>query len=409
MDRRDFLTFSSAAAAAGFILDPREAFASFQPPAASAPSQPAPASTLAWAAPFDSPPCVQNATPTSVSITVAVNAITTAWVEWGLNDKLDQRADGALHGMMPLNGRVHTFRLTGLKPGTRYSYRVAARPIDFKGAYKITAGPESRSPVYSFTTPDGGAESKARFSLINDTHEKPDTLAAMTGLLAKTPADLHFWNGDIFDDVRHDNQLVDQILRPVNAPYSTTTPMQFVAGNHDVRGIHARNLDRFAPPPEGLRYYQLRQGPVAFIVLDTGEDKPDDHKVYAGLNGFAAYRQTQAQWLAEAIKSPQWRTAPFRVCVLHIPLWGNGASLDSRAKWHALLEEGKTDLTISGHIHKYSYTPADTTHRYHQLVAGGPALETATFVHATADNRSLDVNVLDHTGKEIGSHTLKPA
>lgn len=408
MHRRDFLTFSSAAAAAGFMLDPREAFASLQPPAPAAQPQPAPATSLAWAAPFDSPPCVQNATPTSVNFTVAVRAITTAWVEWGLGDKLDQRADGALHGMMPLNGRSHTFRLTGLKPGTRYSYRVAARVIDFKGPYKITAHPEARSPVYTFTTPDGGAGGKARFSIINDTHEKADTLSAMTGLLAKTPADLNFWNGDIFNDVKHDNQLVDQVLRPVNSLYSTSTPMQFVAGNHDVRGIHARNLDRFAPPPEGLRYYALRQGPVAFIVLDTGEDKPDDHQVYAGLNGFAAYRQTQAQWLAGAIKSPEWRSAPFRVAVLHIPLWNDGASLDSRAKWHSLLQEGRTDLTISGHIHRYSYTPPDTTHRYAQLVGGGPALESATFIHGAADSRSLSIRVLDHTGKEIGSHDLKP-
>src|SRR5262245_23826048 len=107
MNRRDFLALSSAATAAGYLLDPREAAAAFQPPASPSPAAP----PLAWAAPFDSAPCVQNPTPTSVSITTAVNTISTAWVEYGeLPDKLDRRIDGARHGLLLLNGRVHTFR-----------------------------------------------------------------------------------------------------------------------------------------------------------------------------------------------------------------------------------------------------------------------------------------------------------
>jgi hypothetical protein len=402
MDRRDFLAFTSAAAAAGLFIDPRESVAGLQPPAALPKLASSP-----WPAPFDSPPVLQNPGHDGVTVTVAVNAPCTAWVEYGLTEKLDQRADGARHGMVPFSGRVHSIRLSGLKPGARYHYRVAACPIDFAGPYKITRGEPVFSEEHTFATPDGGRGTAASFSLINDTHETINTLTAMTGLLGRHPANLRFWNGDIFNDVRTDQQIVEQVLRPVGAAYAADTPWCMVSGNHDVRGVNARSLERFIPAER--RYYALRHGPVAFVVLDTGEDKPDDHKVYAGLNAFSGYRQQQAEWLKGAMSDPLWRDAPFRVAVLHIPLWGGGASDDSRNRWHALLNDGRTDLAISGHIHKYSFDGPDAAvgRRYSQLVGGGPALETATFIHATADTRTLTACVMDHTGKQLAEHGFK--
>ena len=41
----------------------------------------------------------------------------------------------------------------------------------------------------------------ATFAVLNDTHEKEPTLAALTAALAKQPADLTVYNGDVFDDV----------------------------------------------------------------------------------------------------------------------------------------------------------------------------------------------------------------
>lgn len=407
MKRRDFLRLSSAAAAAGFFIDPDHAQA--QPSASAPDNQPDP--TRAWSSPFDSAPCLQNPTATAINVTFAVDTLCTAWIEYGTGETLDQRADGSRHGLLPLNARVHTFQLRGLAPGTRYRYRVVARPIAFKNAYSITPGEQAASPVYTFTTPDNGAGTSARVSFINDTHEKPDTLAAMTGLLASTPADLHFWNGDIFDDIRSDDQLAAQILRPASAPFAATTPMCFVAGNHDVRGVHARHLDRFAPTLDGLRYCTIRQGPLAIVVLDTGEDKADSHSVYGGLNDFGRYRRTQARFLGEVTNSPAWQTAAFRLAVMHIPLWGDASSEDARGQWHSLLDQGRTDLVINGHVHKHLYTPGgtDAGHRYAQLVGGGPKLDAATFIHVTADPGSLNVRVLNANGAEIAAHTLKPA
>lgn len=56
-----------------------------------------------------------------------------------------------------------------------------------------------------------------------------------------------------------------------------------------------------------------------FVVLDCGEDKPDDFPVYAGLNDFDSYRSEQARWFAELIRSKEYRTARWHVVMNHFP------------------------------------------------------------------------------------------
>lgn len=46
----------------------------------------------------------------------------------------------------------------------------------------------------------------------------------------------------------------------------------------------------------------MRQGPVCFIFLDTGEDKPDSDIEYSGITDYDRYRTEQAQWLAQAVQ-----------------------------------------------------------------------------------------------------------
>lgn len=399
MNRRNFLLSASSLAAAGLAISPDRLRAAgmIQPPPANSP----------WPAPFDSAPTLQNPAADAITVVVAVKAACTAWVEYGPTPALGSRADGSQHGLRLFNARVHHIRLEDLSPGKKYFYRVVACPIDFKGPYKIGRGVPVVGETYSFTTLDEGAGPSTTFSVINDTHETPDTLRGVTAALAAANPSLTFWNGDIFNDIRSDEQIVSQLLRPAGAAYAATTPMCFVSGNHDVRGVHARCLDWFVPVPDGKRYRLMRQGPVAIVILDTGEDKPDDHPVYAGLNDFAAYRETQRRWLEKAVRSEAWRSASFRVAIMHIPLWGPGESVDSRRKWHPILQQAQVDVIINGHTHSYKYTPANADHAYAQLVGGGPKPEAATVIHARADTASLGLLVHDLSDKEIGNYEFK--
>src|SRR5690606_35557601 len=120
--------------------------------------------------------------------------------------------------------------------------------------------------LYQFKTASAGPET-ASFACINDTHQNKSTIEKLTDALVESPGDYLVWNGDVFNDIYDDNQVVEQILRPVERPYAAERAVLFTAGNHDVRGPHARMLENAVLPWTGQgplgRSFAARQGPLA--------------------------------------------------------------------------------------------------------------------------------------------------
>jgi predicted phosphodiesterase len=361
---------------------------------------------------FASQPMLQNPTPDGITVVWIVKSFATGWVEYGETESLGQRSNGGVQGLNPLNGRLLKVRLNDLRPGTKYFYRVHSCPVDFKNAYDIQRGEVMSTPIRQFTTINPAAHTTS-FSIINDTHEVQETLQGLGALLKANPTESLIWNGDIFNDIHSEQQLVERVFSPGGQAFATEMPLIPVRGNHDVRGSQARLLDQYFDLPSGLWYYTLRQGPVAFVVLDTGEDKPDNHPVYAGLNDFASYRTTQQQWLRQALQRKEFRSAPFRVALLHIPLiWKDYADpgdfcSDGKAKWHDLLVQAKVQIIISGHTHEVGWFAAGSEAPYAQLVGGGPKPAAATLIQGHADRRELRLTMQNLYGKELGNYTIK--
>jgi acid phosphatase type 7 len=262
--------------------------------------------------------------------------------------------------------------------------------------------------VYAFTTFDPTA-STARFTVWNDTHQRDETLAKLIDLLEAHPGDFHVWNGDIFDFINSEDVLVKQVLHPAGRVYAAERPLVFVRGNHDARGSYARELARVIETPNGRSYYSFRQGPLACLVLDTGEDKDDAHPEYGGLNDFADYRREERRWLEQAIAQPEFQSAPFRVVFQHIPLRANGTDRynDSRTQWEPLLARARIDFMFSGHVHTFAFREATTEQPFPLLIGGGPKPDQATFIHAQATEQLLDVQALALDGRELG-HWIVP-
>lgn len=356
---------------------------------------------------FLSPPVLTNPAPQAVSVLWATSGPATGWVEYGETPQLGRRACGEDQGLLPYDERVFKLRLGGLQAGRRYFYRVRAVPIDFRDAYDIRRQEAAAlaSPIFSFTTPDPAAPT-AHFTVWNDTHEQPDTLAALHQAHLRDPGDFLLLNGDVTNDIYDERAMVEQFLAPAGLPVAARTPYHFVRGNHDVRGPAARCLPRFTDVPQGCYYYSFRQGPLAAVVLDTGEALPDEHPAYGGLNAFAEFRARQAAWLAQEIQRPEFRTAPFRVLFCHIPLWWTDETdpvnycADGRARWHDLLVEGGVQLVISGHTHQAAWLPPDAARPYGQLIGGGPEPEIATYLRGQATGRRLTLT-LHRLGGEV--------
>jgi hypothetical protein len=367
---------------------------------------------------------LQNPSPHGVTVTWAVNAPATGWVEYGETPELGQRADAPVLGQHLYSSKFLRVPLMGLKTGKTIYYRVVVTPIRFIDAYHIERGEPELGPVYSWTPLDAAAET-ASFSAINDTHECDETVAVLMARLTELPTDLTIWNGDIFNFVDSEEQITSQILRPANIAYAAERPVLFTSGNHDFRGRATRDLSQAISPwrdeaPLG-RCFAVRQGPLAIIGLDTGEDKPDHHPVWAGLAAYEPYREAQRDWLEAALRRPEIKSAPFLIAFCHIPLWGlpghnPGDTLEGFAYycrhaqqlWHPLLEEAGVQLLICGHMHTFRYDEPTAEHSYGQIVGGGPELNRATLIRGHADNARLEVVVRDLNQAEWGRWRFMP-
>ena len=134
------------------------------------------------------------------------------------------------------------------------------------------------------------------------------------------------------------------------------------------------------PEDEALvRNFAVRQGDIALIGLDTGEDRPDEHPWHAGLSNCTAYRHAQTAWLEDALERPEIKSAPFVVASCHIPLLPRMSERDNpmwwseaaAKEWGPVFTRHGVQAVIVGHMHEYRCNEADTSRSWAQIEGGG--------------------------------------
>jgi predicted phosphodiesterase len=321
-----------------------------------------------------------------------------AKVLYGPGEDLTTVAEPQVHGLLPVGTR-HVVHLRDLSPGTIYSYEVVATRVVKLKPYWPDKGREARSGPHRFTTFDRKTPS-VTFAVVADTHEDARLIERLNRSIDWDSTDFLVHAGDAFHWIESEEQLLRAWLRPTIAGLGHGTSLVFARGNHELRGPFARRLLDYVPTPEGRFYYTRDAGPVHLIVLDTGEDKPDDTNVYAGLNRTVPYRAAELSWFRAHVESSRRISeAPFRVVLMHQPSWGWLA--DGSDGWVETAEAAGVDLVIAGHRHRFSHTAPgpDAGSSYHLLVVGQ---EQVARVTATA--AQLEVVVTDLEGAVV--HTL---
>ena len=359
---------------------------------------------------ISSAPVLQNAAETSISVSFAVSADASGWVEYSTSPDLKGavKAFSGEHGLMTVDDKVALIRITGLKPATKYFYRIGADRIEFKGGYAMkNLGSETDSKIHSFTTL--GAAAKGTFCVINDTHDQKPAIALELAKLAALKPSAVIWNGDASNtSEKIEDALGIFIHTHENFPeYAADTPYFFLNGNHDFRGRFNRRLgdlmmfreltERKSEYAELGRNFVQRLGDVALIGLDTGEDKLDTNPNFAGIFKMKPYREKQARWLAEVIETPAVTTAKFKVVFCHIPLFdprpdvnpGDLAPADTAPGyksnyaawqrtcanlWKPSFEKAGVQLVIAAHQHRFRYDAPTKDRAWAQIVGGGPEL-----------------------------------
>lgn len=356
---------------------------------------------------FLTKPYLQAPGPDSMTIRWITNKLCYSWVEYGETD-LSVKAHNVSDGLVDAHNRINQVCLRGLKPGTKYNYKVLSKEIvDFK-PYELKYGETISSDTYSFTTPQSNPASVS-WLIMNDIHDRPASIPHLMNFKGSDDYDYVFYNGDMFDFQTDEQQIINNMLNPSTEAFASTKPFMFVRGNHETRGKFRRELKNYFTNKDDKGYFSYQWGPVYNIVIDTGEDKPDDAPVYAGIVDFDSYRREQAIWLEGIMKTPAYKKAKFRVVMMHIPHFHSGdwhGPTHCRQLFAPLFKKYKVDMVISGHTHKHGVWPPSEEHPYPMVIGGGPAAGNRTLIKVQADAKTLNLSMLKDDGSEVGSYVI---
>ena len=304
---------------------------------------------------------------------------------------------------------VHHVRITGLKPGTTYRYRIYQQGVDDSGHSPIPSGYISASDVYTrkpyaIRTMDYKKQD-CNFTVINDIHGRDSMMLALTKNLRKENPDFVVFNGDMVSFMGSTEDIEKGFMSRATETFATDIPLVYVRGNHEARGPGFSEYLNLFPSSTNTPYFTFREGPVAFVVLDSGEDKPDSDIEYGGTAAYDAYREAMAAWLKETVQSEEFRSAPVKIVLLHIPFakeagwYGNN---ELKRLLLPILNEADVDVMLSAHNHRYSYLEkGDADNEFPILVNSN---NDRVKVHA--DKEQIVMEVLDAEGKLLHKHTV---
>lgn len=211
-----------------------------------------------------------------------------SWVEYGTNTDNLKRVRTFLEGVMVANNKINQVRLTGLQPGTKYYYRVVSQEITRYSSYYKEFGDTVRSDIKSFTTWSDDMKD-FRVIVYNDIQRNLEMFNKLHSLVEDKPYDLVIFNGDCFDDVEVESDIVDRLITYTSRIKSDEIPSIFIRGNHETRGEYSLHPWDYLGRMKGHSYFAFSMGDTRFVLLDCGEDKSDDHWVYYDMNDFTQH------------------------------------------------------------------------------------------------------------------------
>lgn len=344
-------------------------------------------------------PMLLDVSGTTATFVWMTDADSDAYVELGEGDgAFDRKVYAETDGMASV-GTLHRVVVDGLKPGTQYRYRIGSRRVVAIKPYWPDRGGSAESATREFTTFDAKRE-HTRFAVITDTHEDRARTRDLLDIIDKQQVDFVVHAGDSIDHADSALQVRDGFIAPMAEGLRGQLPMLYARGNHETRGAFARELAPLLRAPEGGYSFVRRQGAMQLFVVDTGEDKPDETKVYAGLNAMRSYRARELERFRGALAQPS-NGAAFRIVLAHQADWGwTGLPVSA---WSDPANAGGIDLMIAGHEHVHEWRKAGTRgNDFPTLVVGQDQLALVD-----ADARAINIRLLDRSGKLLRTYSVQ--
>jgi endonuclease/exonuclease/phosphatase family metal-dependent hydrolase/Icc-related predicted phosphoesterase len=352
---------------------------------------------------FRSPVYLQNPATDGMTVMWLTNVPCHSWVEYGTDSLNMQRVQTWVEGEAMANNTLNRICLTGLKPGTHYYYRVCSREITLYQPYKKEFGETATSKISGFTTFDN---KKTDFTAVifNDLHDNYALFDKLCQQIKDVPYDLVLFNGDCIADVQSEDIALKTISHYSRGIGADRIPSIYIRGNHETRGAYSPFLWNLLGKIDGRSYGAFNVGDTRFVVLDCGEDKPDDNPVYYGLNDFIRFREDQAAFLKKEITSKAFKSAVKRVLIHHIPVYGmpDWAFNPGSAEWGSILAKAPFDICLNAHAHQYTFIKKGSIgNNFPVIYGGGNNEQSATVSILRKQGKQMTLTVLNVNGETL--------
>ena len=315
--------------------------------------------------------------------------------------KTRKRYYAAEAGRRILTDSVHCVRIRGLKPDSKYRYRVVTQALkDWCNDDWVTLGGLAWSDVwkkkpYEFKTYSAKPR-EITFLVLNDIHERPQFMKELCKNVDLKKLDFVLLNGDMSNRIRSQKHIMDAYLDTCVSMFATDVPLFFNRGNHELRGEFADYLNRYFPTNNG-KYYRLQHvAGVDFLFIDSGEDKPDADLEYCGIVECDQYREEQERWLRSLQEEKKIGKHPI-VVFSHMP--------PTLKNWHGPLHMQETltpelnkmnvSVMLSGHLHRFDYQEPNEVINFPNLVNSNN-----TYLLCHIANGKMEVDYVGLTNKE---------
>lgn len=356
-------------------------------------------------------PYLQNPIDNGITVLWLTNVPVHSWVEYGEEpNDLNLKAQTLIDGQVLSNNKHHQIRLKNLKPNTEYYYRACSREITLYQAYKKEFGDTVYSETYSFrTAPATGQGADFTAIVFNDLHQNKNMLSLLMKQVSDIDYDMVFFNGDCIDDPKDESSALKFLTTMNELVNAESKPTFFIRGNHEIRNAYSIKLrDIVEYVGKETTYGSFNWGDTRFVLLDCGEDKPDDHWVYYDLNSFEEFRIDQAEFLKKEMQNKDFKKAKKRVLIHHIPVYGNDDKYKPCTElWHPLLVKMPFNISISGHTHIYNYLPIGTEeNKFPAYIGGGHKEGTGTVLILKKEGNKLSIKVISDNGTILRDEIL---
>ena len=310
---------------------------------------------------FNHGPYLQNMGSDEVTVYFTTSKEAFSWVEvTGGKWTKPQRFATMFAGQYNAYNKENRVRITGLRPGEKYRYRLISKEITEYRPYKVTYGDSIATSWEEFSTLNPNKQSLS-FVLMNDGHDKPQKVKNLLGKFPLSNVDMVVYLGDMISYYDKEEAPYYAYIDPSVEVFAKNKPFISIRGNHEMRGkLTRRYMDLIGCPND--RFYNIAYfGCTALIMLDPGEDKPDTQPVYAGMNSYDGYRMEQLEWLKKEASTKRFKAAKNRIVLMHIPpivtddpnIPEEYAATELEKHFLPLFNEIGVDIVISGHTHSH--------------------------------------------------------